>query len=132
MRLHLCLQGPLDGTDFVFEDPFLFFDEQAQRWRCLVHQYNRNDPSHQILVGGAAVSLTPDLLGPWHLQRHSTPAYTVYVNDTEGGREQLSRRERPKLLMDASGRYEYELCVEWTLDSVIGKLENLIRRVACV
>ena len=97
-------QGPVGSTDFVFEDPFLFFDRHAQRWRCLVHQYNRKDPGHQILVGGAAVSLTPDLLGPWQLQSHTTPAYTVYVNDTKGGREQFARRERPKLLLDANGR----------------------------
>jgi hypothetical protein len=38
-------------------------------------------------VGGAAVSLTPDLLGPWKLWDHTTPMYTVKVNDTIGGSE---------------------------------------------
>ena len=70
----------------------------------LVHQYSRSVQQH--LVGGAAVSLTPDLLGPWELQNHSTPAYTIWVNDTDGRHETMSRRERPKLLLGEDGAPE--------------------------
>jgi hypothetical protein len=99
-------EGTAGSTDFVFEDPFLFFDAAAQRWRCIVHQYNRLNTHHQVSVGGAAVSLTPDLLGPWELQDHMTPMYTVRVNDTSGGSEAFARRERPKILLDAHGKPE--------------------------
>ena len=114
----------------VFEDPFLFYDSAAQRWRGLVHQYSRavnpqvrnlnrfiitfalqhagalfrprsilsNGHQYailQVLVGGAAVSLTPDLFGAWHLQPHTNPVYTTTVTDTAGKNETFSRRERP-------------------------------------
>lgn len=86
------------------QDPFLFFDRSAQRWRVLVHQYSLSVKQH--LVGGAAVSLTPELLGPWELQNHSSPAYTIWVNDTNGALETMSRRERPKLLLGEDGAPE--------------------------
>lgn len=86
------------------QDPFLFFDKAAQRWRVLVHQYSRSVKQH--LVGGAAVSLTPDLFGAWELQSHTTPAYTIWVNDTAGRQETMARRERPKLLLGDDGAPE--------------------------
>ena len=69
------MQALNNKEGYVFEDPFLFFDKAAQRWRCLLHEYTLkggNIPAHHL--GGAAVSLTPDLLGAWALQNHSTPA----------------------------------------------------------
>jgi hypothetical protein len=92
------------SAGYVFEDPFLFFDKAARRWRCLMHEYTLAGGGHHL--GGAAVSLTPDLLGPWQLQNHSTPAYTLQANDTAGNTETFSRRERPKLLLDAQGQPE--------------------------
>ena len=92
------------NAGYVFEDPFLFFDTAAQRWRCLMHEYTLGGGGHHL--GGAAVSLTPDLLGPWQLQNHSTPAYTLQATDTAGHTDTFARRERPKLLLDASGQPE--------------------------
>eukprot|EP01047_Picozoa_sp_COSAG01_P022109 COSAG01_NODE_1304_length_10809_cov_2.635387_4_plen_554_part_00 len=100
---HLFTFPSHDRTQgYVFEDPFLFFDAAAQRWRCLMHEYTLGHGGHHL--GGAAVSLTPELLGPWRLQPVATPAYTLRVADAAGGSELMARRERPKLLLDAQGR----------------------------
>ena len=91
-------EGNATALDYVFEDPYLWYDRAAARWRCLLHQYSRK--TKQILVGGVATSLTPNLLGSWSLQPHSEPVFTVRVNDSAGGTEVFARRERPKLLLD--------------------------------
>jgi hypothetical protein len=89
---------------YVFEDPFLWFDKAAQRWRVLVHEYTFLNGGHHL--GGTAVSTTSDLLGSWELQNASTPAYTLSANDTAGGSEVFARRERPKLLLGQDGQPE--------------------------
>lgn len=88
---------------FVFEDPYLFFDRAAQRWRVLLHTYSRTLLRKTVAVGGVASSLTPDLLGPWKLQPHTAPLYTTRINDTAGGSAIYPRRERPKLLRGDDG-----------------------------
>ena len=102
------------GVGYVFEDPFLWFDAAAKRWRCLVHEYTLAKGGHHL--GGVAVSLTEDILGPWRLQSWATPAYTLAANDTAGGSVSFARRERPKLLLSAQGK--------------LGALPHA-RRVAC-
>jgi hypothetical protein len=52
-------------TDWVFEDPFVFWDGAARRWHLLMHQYNASDSGHQRLDGGYAVSEGEDLWGEW-------------------------------------------------------------------
>eukprot|EP01046_Picozoa_sp_COSAG06_P069405 COSAG06_NODE_18913_length_862_cov_1.283093_2_plen_89_part_01 len=44
-----------DDRDFVFEDPFVWWDGSKMRWNLLCHQYNMTDAAHQYLDGGFAV-----------------------------------------------------------------------------
>jgi hypothetical protein len=89
-------------SNYTFEDPFLWMDSASQTWRVLLHSYNKTNPHIQFGVGGYAQSLTSDPYGPWTLQDPSTPAYTTAVQFSDGSGETFSRRERPKLLFDAT------------------------------
>lgn len=91
-----------DGDGYQAEDPFLWFDAGAQRWRMLTHQYNTSDTKDQFRLGGFAQSATADIFSPWAVQPNEQPAYTAVVNYTDGSSAVLSRRERPKLLFNAT------------------------------
>jgi hypothetical protein len=86
-----------------FEDPFLWFDSGADVWRALLHQYNGSAPHPQFRVGGYAQSRGAELFGAWDVQSEATPAYTTLVPFAGGSARNYTRRERPKLLLDASG-----------------------------
>lgn len=89
-------------SNYTFEDPFLWFDSSSQTWKVLLHSYNKTDPHTQFAVGGYAESMSADPYGPWTLQDPSTPAYTTAVQFADGSQETFSRRERPKLVFDAT------------------------------
>ena len=84
---------------YQFEDPYLYFDQAAGKWRCLLHQYSRA-VHPQYLVGGIASSATASILSKWTLQTHTHPVYTTRVNTTGGRSELMGRRERPKLYLN--------------------------------
>ena len=88
------------GDNYTFEDPFLWYDTNANIWRVLLHMYNRSDTRDQFRVGGYGQSLTSNVYGPWILQTDSEPAYTTFIELDNGTNITLSRRERPKLLFD--------------------------------
>ena len=95
------LFGPsVDG--YVFEDPFLWFDASSRVWRVLLHQYNSSDTKHQFRVGGTAQSANASLYSEWTLQSDSEPAFTTNVTFTDGSYQVYNRRERPKLLLNAT------------------------------
>ena len=87
-----------DPTGYLFEDPYLYFDKAADKWRVLLHQYPLSPP--RTLVGGVASSATADILSEWKLQLHTHPVYTTTVNVSGGGQELMSHRERPKLYLN--------------------------------
>ena len=89
----------------VHQDPYLWWDRQSQRWRALLHQY-RSGIGASINVGGTAVSVTPELFGPWQYQAPTTPAYTEEVHQSDGTKIKLARRERPKLMLGEDGEPE--------------------------
>jgi hypothetical protein len=98
----------------LHQDPFLFYDKLADRWRVLFHQqsFASNCPDCAELVwlgafpaGGAAQSLTSNLFGSWSSQPHAVPAYTMCAVSTTGPRI-FARRERPKLLLGDDGTPE--------------------------
>jgi hypothetical protein len=40
---------------YIFEDPYVWFDKPAQRWRCLLHQYSKVlDNTKTTALGGCA------------------------------------------------------------------------------
>lgn len=86
---------------YTFEDPFLWYDTTANVWRVLLHMYNLSNTHEQFRVGGYAQSLTSDAYGPWILQTDSEPVYTTFIQFNDGSNTTLSRRERPKLLLDS-------------------------------
>ena len=96
----------LGQLQYIFEDPFLWWDATAHRWRVFLHTYSRTLLRRTVPVGGVASSLTPDMLGPWRLQSHLSPLYTTHINDTDGGAATFPRRERPKLLLGEDGTPE--------------------------
>lgn len=91
-----------DALDYVFEDPFLWQDASTGVWQVLLHQYNVSDPHHQGPVGGYAASSSPDPYGPWTLQGIGAPVYTLTFPMVGGQEVTVSRRERPKLLLDST------------------------------
>jgi len=82
------------------EDPFLWFDAAAQRWRVLLHQYNGTSPHPQGPVGGVASSNNASWTSEWTLQRYDKPVYNLTVGFADGSAVSYSRRERPKLLLN--------------------------------
>jgi hypothetical protein len=93
---------PADGSGVVFEDPFLWFDAGAQVWRVLLHTYNKSDTSHQFYVGGAAASANASLFSTWTLQPYAQAVYTLDLPLSDGTSTTLHRRERPKILFNAT------------------------------
>jgi hypothetical protein len=89
-------------TNYTFEDPFLWYDSVASKWRVLLHQYNMSDTHDQVRVGGYAESAGPDPYGPWTLQPDAYPVYNTTVQYTDGTAQTFSRRERPKILFNAT------------------------------
>lgn len=98
----------------LHQDPFLFYDKLADRWRVLFHQqsFSSNCPDCAGLAqlgafpaGGAAQSLTSNLFGSWSSQPHAVPAYTMCAVSTTGP-QIFARRERPKLLLGDDGSPE--------------------------
>jgi hypothetical protein len=104
-------KGPYSAAKVVFqpdgvyniEDPFLWFDSKAQKWKVLLHQYNATDTKNQVRVGGYAESATSDIYGAWTLQSNETPAYNITVHFTDSTTINYTRRERPKLLFNPDG-----------------------------
>jgi hypothetical protein len=91
------------NNTYVFEDPYLWQDAASGGvWRLLLHQYNASNPADQVGVGGYAVSATPDLFSAWALQPSATPAYNTTVQFADGSNLTMARRERPKLLLNAT------------------------------
>jgi hypothetical protein len=95
-----------DDRDFVFEDPFVWWDGSKNRWNLLCHQYNMTDAAHQYLDGGFAVSNSEDLWGGWSWGAWEQPAYTALVNYTNGSSDVMTRRERPFVLFGSDGKPE--------------------------
>lgn len=93
---------PADGSGVVFEDPFLWFDAGAQVWRVLLHTYNKSDTAHQFYVGGAAASANASLFSEWTLQPYADAVYTTFLPLSDGTNTTLHRRERPKILFNAT------------------------------
>lgn len=85
----------------TFEDPFLWLGSDGL-WHVLLHQYSKTSPHPQYRVGGYAHSLTSDPYGAWALQADATPAYTTLVQFADGTSTNFTRRERPKLLLNAT------------------------------
>ena len=85
------------------EDPFMWFDAGAGVWRMLLHQYNGSAPHPQYRVGGYAQTSDGDLFGRWAVQDEATPAFTTLIPMVDGSARNYTRRERPKLLLDAGG-----------------------------
>jgi hypothetical protein len=98
-----------DGP-MVFEDPFLYYSHREERWHALVHQYNRTNPAHQVLVGGFAWSsgtgktILEDLFGNWTYRAKAGAVFNTTVPFVDGSSQTFARRERPALLFDAHGR----------------------------
>ena len=96
-------------SNFTFEDPFLWFDNESVTWKVLLHSYNKTNPHIQFAVGGYGESLTDNAYGPWKIQDPSSPAYTTVVQFEDGTNETFSRRERPKLVFDSSSGKPFAL-----------------------
>ena len=92
---------PLE-SDVNLEDPYLWFDRPSGRWRILGHMYNATNHTVQVLVGFSAESETADITSKWTAQAYADPVFTTAVAMSDGSTLQLSRRERPKLLLDAT------------------------------
>lgn len=92
--------GP--GVTYTFEDPFLWYDIASETWKVLLHQYNLSDTKHQVAVGGYAESATADPYSTWTLQSPTTPAYNTTVQIDNGSSITYGRRERPKVLLNAT------------------------------
>lgn len=97
----VALVGPRE-PDVNWEDPFLWFDRPAGVWRLLTHAYNATNHTVQVLLGASAQSSNASLWSTWTAAPYDAPAYTAFVNLTDGTTMQLSRRERPKLLLNAT------------------------------
>merc|ERR1712070_880212 len=80
------------------EDPFIWQDERGH-WHILFH--GAGSPQHP--VGGHAFSR--HLAGPWTLS--ATAPYSQTVQFADGHSKKMYRRERPQLLLSATGQPRY-------------------------
>ena len=62
----LCLAG----TTGNLEDPVIWFDQTAQRYKLLAHSFDGGGDSGDR-VGAYAQSKTADLFGPWDFDLHA-------------------------------------------------------------
>jgi len=97
---YIVTARPLE-PDVNLEDPFLWFDKAAQKWRILGHMYNATDHKVQINVGFTAWSANASITSAWTSQAYTAPVFLTAVGMSDGSTLRLSRRERPKLLLDA-------------------------------
>ena len=74
----------------------------TQVWRVLLHTYNKSDTAHQFYVGGAAASANASLFSEWTLQPYADAVYTTFLPLSDGTNTTLHRRERPKILFNAT------------------------------
>jgi hypothetical protein len=101
---------PKTGATFPsYEDAFLWFDTQSKRWNwnCLFHQYQGKGKGGASVSGpgGYACSTSEDILGEWTWAvSNGSTVYDFTSQLANGGSIALQKRERPKLLLDATGR----------------------------
>ena len=101
-----CGTGVVNGKTFSgcgnLEDPVIWFDKHAQRFKLLAHSFMAHgDP--EDLVGAYAESQTADLFGPWRFDLHADAAYGMSAEMADGSTITFARRERPKVFLEKNG-----------------------------
>jgi hypothetical protein len=89
-----------------YEDPVVWFDARARKYKLLMHQYGCNRWKGQEPDGGYAESVTDDFFGVWNYSF----ALAGYKSTTmlQDGTTVNLRRERPKVfLVDGEAKWLY-------------------------
>ncbi len=89
---------------FAAEDPYLWFDQERQRFYAVVKNFKRNGALARQ-HGALALITSVDGVHAWEPARHRLVSNRRYVDDQDQERS-LSHMERPQLLMNAQGRIE--------------------------
>ena len=81
-----------------YEDPTIWFDRKAQKYKLLFHQYA--GCTDGATVGGYAESATADFFGDWSYD-YSLTGYSMNdVPFVDGSNISFHRRERPKVYLE--------------------------------
>ena len=96
------LLSPMPYGHPYIEDFFLWFDQNAERWAIVLHQYEL--PNRGMGPGGFAYSTDASLLSPWHLANESVYGLDIVL----ANRSTLhADRQRPKLLFVREGKPKF-------------------------
>ena len=101
-----CGSGVIKGKTYSgcgnLEDPTIWFDHSAQKYKLLAHSFmDGSDPEAQA-VGAYAESKTADIFGEWSFDLHNG-AYGMSATLENGSTIMFSRRERPHVFLNKDG-----------------------------
>eukprot|EP01050_Picozoa_sp_SAG11_P013502 SAG11_NODE_1581_length_4648_cov_3.265993_2_plen_243_part_00 len=101
-----CGSGVIGGKTYSgcgnLEDPVIWYDASARRYKLLAHSFMQGADPEAQLVGAYAESQTADLFGPWNFDLHAG-AYGLSAPMVDGGTLTFSRRERPHVILNHDG-----------------------------